>query len=675
MLIKIMDILAGLKMTIVSGVFLLCAIICMVSGIESPIDPAWGAVIISGIPLFYLALDRLIFEKWVSSALLITIAMIASLAIGEIFAAAEVAWIMALGALLEDWTVERAKKGLKNLIELTPQTGRLIYEKNGKKQEKIISVDEIKIDDVLRVLPGEKIPVDGVVIDGDSSIDQSVITGESLPVDKSDGDEVFCGTLNMYGVLDIKTTSLGENSSLQKLIDLVKQADEKQAPTQRIADKWATGLVPVALIIAAAAWVATGNIERGVTVLVVFCPCALILATPTAVMAAIGQATKHGILIKSGEALENLGELSTITFDKTGTLTYGDLKVSDIIPTGDFTENEVLAIASAVENLSEHPLAKAIADKANDEHIAVEKVSNFKMYPGRGVFGINSKGKIYAGNLNYIKENFEISDKTNTYLDNLNSEGKAIIIVGLNNQVIGIIALSDSIREDSQSVVENLHELGVKTVLLTGDNVKTANYFAKQVGISEVHGNLLPNEKLQWVEKFKKSGNKVCMVGDGVNDAPALKTANVSVAMGSIGSDIAIDAADIALLGDDIEKIPYLKRLSNSTLFTIKFNIALSMMINAIAIICSVLGLLNPVTGAIVHNAGSCLVVLNAALLYDRNFDKNRIHSHYHYHDDGKHLHSHENVEILGEIHTSEGVKHIHSHRHSLKLKSHCSKL
>lgn len=479
----------------------------------------------------------------------------------------------------------------------------------------------------------------------------------------------------MYGVLDIKTTSLSENSSLQKLIDLVKQADEKQAPTQRIADKWATWLVPVALIIAAAAWVATGNIERGVTVLVVFCPCALILATPTAVMAAIGQATKHGILIKSGEALENLGELNTITFDKTGTLTYGDLKVSDIIPTGDFIENEVLAIASAVENLSEHPLAKAIADKANDENIAVEKVSNFKMYPGIGVFGINSKGKIYAGNLNYIKENFEISDKTNTYLDNLNSEGKAIIIVGLNNQVIGIIALSDVIREESQSVVENLHELGVKTVILTGDNVKTANYFAKQVGISEVHGNLLPNEKLQWVEKFKKSENKVCMVGDGVNDAPALKTANVSVAMGSIGSDIAIDAADIALLGDDIEKIPYLKRLSNSTLFTIKFNIALSMMINAIAIICSVLGLLNPVTGAIVHNAGSCLVVLNAALLYDRNFDKNRIHSHYHYHDDGKHAHSHENVEILGEIHTSEGVKHIHSHRHSLKFKSHCSKL
>lgn len=675
MLVKIMDTLAGLKMTIVAGIFLLCAIIFMIFGIKSPIDPAWGAVIISGIPLVYLAFDRLIFEKWVSSALLITIAMIASLAIGEIFAAAEVAWIMALGALLEDWTVERAKKGLKNLIELTPQTGRLIYDENGKKQEKIVSVDEIQIGDILRVLPGEKIPIDGVVINGDSSIDQSIITGESLPIDKSNGDEVFCGTLNMYGVLEIKTTSLGKNSSLQKLIDLVKQADEKQAPSQRIADKWATWLVPVALLIAIIAWAVTGNIERGVTVLVVFCPCALILATPTAVMAAIGQATKHGVLIKSGEALENLGELNTITFDKTGTLTYGDLKVSDIIPTGDFTESEVLSIVSSVENLSEHPLARAIVNKAQDENIAFEQVSDFKMHPGRGVFGISSKGKIYAGNLNYIKENFEITNEINTYLDDLNNEGKAIIIVGLNKEIIGIIALSDVIREDSFSIIENLHSLGVKTVLLTGDNVKTANYFAKQVGISEVHGNLLPNEKLQWVEKFKKSGNKVCMIGDGVNDAPALKMANVSVAMGSIGSDIAIDAADIALLGDDIEKIPYLKRLSNSTLFTIKFNIALSMTINAIAIVCSVLGLLNPVTGAIVHNAGSCLVVLNAALLYDRNFDKNKIHSHYHYHDDGKHTHSHENVEILGEIHTPKGVKHIHSHRHTPKLKSHCSKL
>lgn len=661
-----MDCLSGIKMTIIAAIFLSCAIVCMVFGVKCPINLAWGAVIISGIPLIYLALYRLIFEKWVSSALLITIAMVASLAIGEIFAAAEVAWIMALGALLEDWTVERAKKGLKNLIELTPQNGRLIYAKNGINQEKIIPVDKIKIGDVLRVLPGEKIPVDGKVINGDSSVDQSCITGEYLPIDKTNGDEVFCGTLNRYGVLEIKTTTSGKNSSLQKLIDLVKKADENQAPTQRIADKWATWLVPIALIIAVLAWLITGNIERGVTVLVVFCPCALILATPTAVMAAIGQATKHGILIKSGEALENLGALNTITFDKTGTLTYGDLKVSDIISTGDFNKNELLSIVSSVEKLSEHPLAKAIVNKAKQEHIEIEDVTNFKIYPGKGVFANNSHGDIYAGNLNFIKENFEVTNKINVYLNNLNEEGKAIIIVGLNNKIIGIIGLSDVIREDSHSMINSLHDLGVKTVLLTGDNVKTANYFAKQLGIVEVHGNLLPDEKLEFIEKFKKSGNDVCMVGDGVNDAPALRMANVSVAMGSIGSDIAIDAADIALLGDDIKKIPYLKKLSNSTLFTIKFNIILSMLINAVAIICSVFGLLNPITGAIVHNVGSCLVVLNAALLYDRNFDKNNIHSHYHYHD-RKHIHSHENVEILDEIQTSHGVKHIHPHKHYLK--------
>ena len=329
MIDEITDFLFGLKMTIISGIFLLIAVIFLILGIDTPIylNPAWGTVIISGIPMLLLAMTRLIREKWISSALLIAIAMVASLLIGEIFAAGEVAWIMALGALLEDWTVERAKKGLRNLINLTPQTGRRIVD--GK--EEVISVDEIKIGDTLRILPGESVPVDGEIINGTSSLDQSIMTGESLPIDKEVGDEVFCGTMNLYGAIDIKATSLGENSSLQKLIDLVKAADEKQAPTQRIADKWATWLVPIALIIAIAAWLITGNIERGVTVLVVFCPCALILATPTAIMAAIGQATKYGVLIKSGEALETLGGLNTLVFDKTGTLTYGNLEVSDVI--------------------------------------------------------------------------------------------------------------------------------------------------------------------------------------------------------------------------------------------------------------------------------------------------------------------------------------------------------
>ena len=676
MIDEIIDFLFGLEMTIVSAIFLVIAIIFMILGIDTPIylNPAWGAVIISGIPMLLLALTRLIREKWISSALLIAIAMVASLLIGEIFAAGEVAWIMALGALLEDWTVERAKKGLRNLINLTPQTGRRIVD--GK--EEMISVDEIKIGDTLRILPGESVPVDGEIINGTSSLDQSIMTGESLPIDKEVGDEVFCGTMNLYGAIDIKATSLGENSSLQKLIDLVKAADEKQAPTQRIADKWATWLVPVALIIAIAAWLITGNIERGVTVLVVFCPCALILATPTAIMAAIGQATKYGVLIKSGEALETLGALNTLVFDKTGTLTYGNLEVSDVISLkGDMNNLDLLKIVASCEKLSEHPLAKAIVNNAREAEIDIEEPQDFKMYPGKGVTCINSYGKVYAGNSKFLSEH-DIDVNIDDYLDKLKHEGKASIIVALNDEVIGLIGLSDVIREDSKKMIDSLHDLGTETILLTGDNTETANYFASKVGIGKVYGNLLPEEKLSWIEKLKNEGKKVCMIGDGVNDAPALKTADVSVAMGSVGSDVAIEAADIALLGDDIGKIPYLKKLSNSTLFTIKANIAISMTINAVAIICSVLGLLNPVTGAIVHNAGSCLVVLNAALLYDRKFDdsikkidtENVEHSHYHFHNDGEHTHSHEGIEIIDEIQTDNGIKHMHVHKHALDRQS-----
>lgn len=673
---EITDFLFGLKMTIISAIFLVIAVIFMILGIDTPIylNPAWGAVIISGIPMLLLALTRLIREKWISSALLIAIAMVASLLIGEIFAAGEVAWIMALGALLEDWTVERAKKGLRNLINLTPQTGRRIVD--GK--EEMISVDEIKIGDTLRILPGESVPVDGEIINGTSSLDQSIMTGESLPIDKDVGDEVFCGTMNLYGAIDIKATRLGENSSLQKLIDLVKAADEKQAPTQRIADKWATWLVPVALIIAIAAWLITGNIERGVTVLVVFCPCALILATPTAIMAAIGQATKFGVLIKSGEALETLGGLNILVFDKTGTLTYGNLAVSDIISLkDDLDEMDVLNIVASCEELSEHPLAKAVLDKAKEVKIDIEEPQDFKMFPGKGVSCKNSYGQVYAGNSKFLSGN-NIDFNVDSELNQLKHEGKASIIVALNDGVVGLIGLSDVIREDSKNMIENLHELGTETILLTGDNTETANYFASQVGIGKVYGNLLPQEKLDWIEKLKSEGKKVCMIGDGVNDAPALKTADVSVAMGSVGSDVAIEAADIALLGDDIGKIPYLKKLSNSTLFTIKANIIISMTINAVAIVCSVLGLLNPVTGAIVHNAGSCLVVLNAALLYDRKFDdsikkidtENVEHSHYHFHNDGEHSHSHDGIKIIDEIETESGIKHMHAHKHALSRQS-----
>ena len=694
-----MDFLAGLKMTIIAGIFLFIAVVFMIFHISVPIwlDPSWGAVIISGLPLVYLALIRLIREKWVSSALLITIAMVASLLIGELFAAGEVAWIMALGALLEDWTVERAKKGLKNLIDLTPQTARRVSDDGS---ETIVPIEEVSLQDRLRILPGEVVPVDGEIVEGTSSIDQSIMTGESLPIDKSIGDDVYCGTMNMYGAIDILATSLGENSSLQKLIDLVKEADKNQAPTQRIADKWATWLVPIALAIAIAAWLVTGDIVRGVTVLVVFCPCALILATPTAIMGAIGQATKHGVLIKSGEALEKLGGLNTIAFDKTGTLTYGNLAVSDVISLEeDYTSEDVLLMTASAEKRSEHPLAKAIIENVENKSIKIEEAHDFEMIPGKGIKASNSYGEIVCGNQKYLSElNIEESENLQSTLDTLRYEGKASIIVGLNGRTVGVIGLSDMIREDAGDMIEALHKLDTETILLTGDHKETADYFASKVGIKDVRGELLPEDKLTAIEDIKKSGRQVCMIGDGVNDAPALKASDVSVAMGTMGSDVAIDAADVALLGDDIGKIPYLKRLSNSTLFTIRFNIALSMLINAVAIICSVLGLLNPVTGAIVHNAGSCLVVLNAALLYDRKFDEeikedpgnefmiennslndsekiigdNLEHIHMHTHKDGEHSHSHEGINILNEIETPSGIRHSHVHTHEMKFQRAC---
>lgn len=623
---KAMHFLEGLKMTIVGGVFLLISLIFIIMGISVPqyLDPAWVTIIICGLPLLWLAISRLVYQHWVSSALLICIAMVASLMIGEIFAAGEVVFIMALGALLEDYTVNKSKQGLKDLIDLKPQQGRLITTTDdGQTKETKVNAEDIKIGDILRVLPGEVIPTDGVIIDGNTSVDQSVMTGESLPLDRTTNDEVFSGTLNLYGAIDIKATKVGKDSSLEKLIRMVEEADEKQAPTQRIADKWATWLVPVALGIAIVTYFITLNIERAVTILVVFCPCALILATPTAIMAAIGQATKHGVLIKSGEALEHMGNVDCITFDKTGTLTYGNLEVSDVISLDDeYSQQQILKYVTISEVKSEHPIGKAVVDYGRKEGINYAEPDEFKMVPGKGVEVQYKDKRILSGTTRYMEENnIIVFDKCHEELDLLRNEGKASIVVAINNKVVGLVGLSDVLRENALPVVTTLKDdLETDVELLTGDNHKAANYFASQVGIENIHSELLPENKVEIIEQLEREGKEVCMVGDGVNDAPALKTADVSVAMGGMGSDIAIDAADIALLGDDIEKLPYLKKLSNSTLFTIHLSITISMMINAVAIVCSVLGLLNPITGALVHNIGSCAVVMLAASLYDRDF-------------------------------------------------------
>ena len=631
MLKKLNDFLAGLPMTIVAGAFLLLDLVphlmeefggTSVRLSFLPFDPAWATIVISGIPLLYLAVWRIIHNPGISkisSALLICIAMFAAIAIGDLFAAGEVVFIMAIGALLEEATTNRAKKGLKKLIRLAPTKGRRL--KDGK--EEMIPTEEIRQGDLLRILPGETIPVDGTILSGETSVDQSIMTGESLPIDKSVGEEVFCGTINRFGSIDISATKVGENSSLQKLIRMVQDAENKQAPMQRIADRAASWLVPVALLIAVLAYVFSGNIVTAVTVLVVFCPCALVLATPTAIMAAIGQATKHGVIIKSGEALEKMGKVDIIAFDKTGTLTYGRLDVSDIISFDEnVSERELLALAASAEARSEHPLGKAIVAYAAAEGVTLTEAEDFKMTAGKGILAEVSGRRLICGNEKFLVENgASIGQKIQSALERLRTQGKASILVADGRKCIGVIALSDVLRPEAKDMVSRLADMDTRTVLLTGDHQKTADYFAKQVGISGVRAELLPEEKVQNIEKLQKENHTVCMIGDGVNDAPALKTADVSVAMGSMGSDIAVDAAEVALMSDDISKIPYLKRLSNATVRTIKASITLSMCINFVAIVLSLMEVLTPTTGALVHNAGSCFVVLIAALLYDRKFE------------------------------------------------------
>ncbi|MFR0064096.1 MAG: heavy metal translocating P-type ATPase [Veillonella parvula] len=627
---RIHDILSGLYMTILAGLFLLLDGIphlIETFGGQSPFqnifpfESSWVTVIICGFPLVYLSIRRIVYNKGISkisSALLISMAMFAAVAIGDIFAAGEVAFIMALGALLEEATTERAKKGLKKLISLAPVKGRKIQDN----KEKMISVESIQSGDYLRILPGETIPVDGRIINGETTVDQSIMTGESIPVDKTIDDDVFGGTINCFGAIDIIATKVGEDSSIQKMIQLIRNAEQKQAPIQRITDTVASRLVPIALMIACIGYLVTGNIIVGVTVLVVFCPCALVLATPTAVMAAIGQATKHGVIIKSGEILETMGKVDTMAFDKTGTLTRGQLSVQSILVVDtDYSEVDILQLAASAEAKSEHPIGKAIVSHAIEQDLEILDTTSFTMFVGKGIIAVIKGRELYCGNERFLEEhNIIVNESIQKTVNVYRSEGKVSVIIANNEHIIGIITLSDTMRNDAINMISAISSLDMTIVLLTGDSKEAATYIGKKSGVSEIHAELLPGEKVSIIESLQGKHHKVCMVGDGINDAPAMKTADVSIAMGTIGSDIAIETADIALMSDDLSKIPYIKRLSDATIKTIKFSIALSMVINCIAIILSLLEVLTPTTGALVHNVGSCLVVLIAARLYDRKF-------------------------------------------------------
>ena len=617
MLKEKIDKLSTLPYVVISGIFLLLSFILMLGKIKLAFNPVWVTIFISGTPMFYYALRNIIVNKKITVAVLISIAVISSIFIGEYFAAGEIAFIMALGELLEDYTIKRTNKGINRLISILPQKARIVRDNS----EYSVDLEDVKIHDIVRIKEGETIPFDGTIIKGSTQIDESTINGESLPKDKLEGDIVYSGTTNGLYVIDIKVDKLTKDSLLQKMIDLVQEAEKNKAPIARIIDKWASYLVPIALLLAISAYFITNDIIRAVTILVVFCPCALALATPTSIAAAIGLGAKNGIIIKSGTALEQMGKINVAAFDKTKTLTFGRLGVSDIILfDNDINNNDFLKYVASIEKLSNHPIGLSVYNYALNKNVNVyNDVDNFESILGRGIKAKINGDWVLCGNVEFMNENnININQNIKDEITKNTDDGKIVIICAINSFVKGIIVLNDIVKPQAANVINYLKNNDTDVVLLTGDSKKTSDYFAKMLNIDKVYANLLPNNKVDIIKKYQKENKTVLMTGDGINDAASLKTANVSISFADLGSDIAVDAANIILLNDNLENIIYLKKLSLLTVSTIKFNITLSMIINFVAIFLSIYGILTPVTGALWHNASSLLVVLNASMLYNK---------------------------------------------------------
>ena len=596
---------------VLGGISLLVSIFGLAPGL--PFDPAWVAIILCGVPIILEAVIGLVTAFDIKADVLVSMALIASVIIGEDFAAGEVAFIMQLGSLLEDLTVARARAGIEKLVQLTPQTARRI---SGGAEE-VIPAENVRVGDVLRVLPGETIPVDGVILTGVTSVNQAVMTGESLPVDKGPGDEVSSGTVNQFGSFDMRAAKVGEDSSIQRMIRLVQSADAGKAKIVGLADRWATWIVVTALVAAAGTWAVTGEIIRAVTILVVFCPCALVLATPTAIMAAIGNATKHGFLVREGDALERLATVRRVCFDKTGTLTTGHPRVAAVRSFDEvLSEDGLYALAASVEARSEHPLGKAVVSGWREAGGKLAAAEDFAMLPGRGVSALIGSRRVLAGNIELLaSEGAAPGAEMLSAAEEYRERGCTVIYIAVSGAAAGFIALSDTLRPGVADTISAVRAAGAEPVLLTGDHRNAAETIARELGITEYKYECLPEDKLAWIDASQRAGAPVCMIGDGINDAPALKMACTGIAMGGVGSDIAIEAADIALVNDEISELPHLLRLSRRMMGTIKLNLTFSMALNFAAIVLAMTGLLGPVVGALVHNAGSVLVIINSAFL------------------------------------------------------------
>ena len=578
-----------------------------------PADIAWVAIVLCGFPILLGAARGVILEHDIKADLLVALALVASVGIREYFAAGEVALIMQIGSLLEDYTSEKARRGIEKLIGLKPRTARV--RRDGA--DVILPADEVQAGDILTVLAGETIPADGTILEGRTSIDQSVMTGESIPVDKKEGDAVTSGTTNQFGTFSMRADRACGDSSLQRMIRLAEEADANKAPIVSLADRWATWLVAIALLCALLIGFFTGEFVRAVTALVVFCPCAFILATPTAVVAGIGNAARYGILIRSGDALERLSRVRRIAFDKTGTLTHGKPQVTAFRSLdASFTDDDILRLAARVERYSGHPLGKAVVASFQERTgKEPEPVSDSHTIAGRAVSGRIDGTEVAVGKADYFASLGTPLNGAVEAADEYLGQGATVVCLSHGGKVVGVIALADTIRPEAGDTVRALESAGISCMLLTGDNERAARSAASAAGIADVRADLLPEEKASVLKEYEDRGEPTCMIGDGVNDALALSSAYAGIAMGGIGSDIAVESADAVLVSDEIKRLPYLFRLMRKVMRKVRSNIIASLLINASAVALSAAGALTPVTGALWHNFGSVFVVVNAALL------------------------------------------------------------
>ncbi|HSM25351.1 MAG TPA: cation-translocating P-type ATPase [Anaerolineaceae bacterium] len=572
-------------------------------------------------------------NKYISIELLVTIAAGGALIIGEYWEAAAVTFLFIFGAYLEARTLNQTRKVLQNLIELVPTT--VLVNRNGEQIE--VNAWEVKKEETVVLKPGSRIAVDGEVVEGYSSVDESAITGESMPVGKEVGSKVFAGTVNLDGLIKVCASQVGPETTLAKIIRRVEEAQDEKAPTQRFIEKFAQWYTPFIIGLSMISYFITYDIELALTLLVIGCPGALVISTPVSIVAGIGRAAKKGILIKGGEYLENAGKISIVAFDKTGTLTEGKPYVSDVIVIGkkfeldeghsypkgeeikdskwDSSQSRLLHIAAIAEYGSEHPLAKAIVNAAG--LITEEKIEKFDTFTGRGVRVLHNGSEIAVGSNHFMRDlGIEISEKVYEMQMILKSEGKTTILVSHKKAIAGIIAVADKPRENVMEALRNIKKIGVKRiVMLTGDDQITANTIGSKVGISEVHSQLLPEQKLEIVRNFQKEGNIVAMVGDGINDAPALAIADLGIAMGVTGTDIAIETADVALMSDDLRKISETLKISKLTLRNIKQNIFIALLTVSVLLAGVILGKVHMSGGMLIHEASVLIVILNGMRL------------------------------------------------------------